>query len=391
MVSDFFPPVRGGLEYHVDALAGSLADRGHVVAVATLTPNAVASHPDVSVFAIPALATKVLPHVDDSRPFHPPLPDPVALLALSRLVDAFRPDVVHGHSWLAVSLPRRQKAPVVFTAHDYGLVCQLRTLLKPGGVCCAGPSSACFACGVPRYGVAKSALLSVSTPVGRHLMTADRVIAVSSSVAAALRPYLGECVKVVPNFIPDHDSAAEVGGLPHKRYVMFAGDPSAHKGLQPLLALWRAADPPAAELLLCTTKPVEEPLPEGVRVMRLDRPQMHSAWRGAAVAVVPSLWADPFPTVALEAMAAGVPIVASRIGGLEEMFDDGVHGFHVEPGNVHDLRGRITELLNDERLRAGMGVAAKAHVERYRAHAVVPLVEDAYRDAIVRRGEPRPA
>jgi glycosyltransferase involved in cell wall biosynthesis len=368
----------------VDALSAALADRGHEVAVATLTHSGVARNPKVQVFPVSAAATRLLPHVDPERPFHPPLPDPKASADLAHIIDRFRPSVIHGHSWLTVSLPHRRHVPTVLTAHDYGLVCQLRTLLKTDGELCDGPSSACVRCGAVRYGLSKSAALSLATPLGRRWLRLDAAIAVSRSVQEPLQRALRVDVDVIPNFIPDVEEPllAPLRGIPAGPYVMFAGDPSPHKGLQVLLACWQRSDRPTAPLVLAVTKDVTDDLPSGVHVVHLRREQMHTAWARAAVAVVPSIWADPFPTVALEAMAAGTPVVASELGGLRDMMTDGLHGFHVPPGSAAALRDRITQLLDDEPLRERLGESARHHVQQFRASAVVPQIEEAYARAI---------
>ncbi|MBV9097780.1 MAG: glycosyltransferase, partial [Frankiaceae bacterium] len=191
LVSDFFPPVRGGLETHVDDLAAELAERGHDVHVATLTPDAKPSAPSVEMHVVSTLSSALVRHERADRPFHPPLPDPRAHAALAALVAKLRPDVVHAHSWLAASLPRRHRPPVVFTAHDYALICQLHTLLRTTGERCAGPSvRACGPCGARRHGAARSAALATATAVGRRLLPADRVLTLSEHVASTLRPYL---------------------------------------------------------------------------------------------------------------------------------------------------------------------------------------------------------
>ncbi|HTC68747.1 MAG TPA: glycosyltransferase family 4 protein [Acidothermaceae bacterium] len=382
LVSDFFPPVRGGLETHVDVLAANLCERGHSVAVATLTENPVARHPDVHVYTIPAAATRLLPHADKQRPFHPPLPDPVAHRALGEVLRDFRPSVVHGHSWLTVSVPRRPNVPTVLTAHDYGWVCQLRTLLRPDDTLCGGPSARCLPCGAARYGYVKSAAMSIGTPLGRRSFHPTRVLAVSESVRQAVIPAFGSGVQVVPNFVADDSPRDDVDapGLPDVPFVMFAGDPSHHKGIDVLLDCWRGADAPNADLVLAVTKDFDRVLPARVRTVRLAHEQMKDAWTRAHVAIVPSLWADPFPTVALEAMAAGTAIVASRLGGLVDMLDDGVQGFLIAPGDAAAIVASINRLLADQELRLLMGEAARHRVQRFAASSVVPDIERIYEE-----------
>jgi glycosyltransferase involved in cell wall biosynthesis len=85
----------------------------------------------------------------------------------------------------------------------------------------------------------------------------------------------------------------------------------------------------------------------------------------ASVVVVPSLWDEPFGLVAAEAAACGVPVVASRNGGLASIVKDGETGFLVTPGDEKELAARIELLLRDRQLRDRQGLAARAHAEEF--------------------------
>jgi glycosyltransferase involved in cell wall biosynthesis len=89
------------------------------------------------------------------------------------------------------------------------------------------------------------------------------------------------------------------------------------------------------------------------------------------ICVVPSVWAEPCGIVALEAMAAGRPVIVSRVGGLQHLVEDGVTGFIVPPGDPEALAERIETLLDDPQLRAAMGRAGRRRVlERYTWDAI---------------------
>jgi alpha-maltose-1-phosphate synthase len=86
----------------------------------------------------------------------------------------------------------------------------------------------------------------------------------------------------------------------------------------------------------------------GVQVLAV--PSVHVTCYGRAIAV-----SELLGLAAIEAMASGTPVVASRLGGLPEVVDDGVTGFLVEPGNVAELRARLAEVLGDRGLAARLG------------------------------------
>ncbi|HSR59052.1 MAG TPA: glycosyltransferase family 4 protein, partial [Candidatus Binataceae bacterium] len=92
--------------------------------------------------------------------------------------------------------------------------------------------------------------------------------------------------------------------------------------------------------------------------------ELRAHLREADVFVQPSLWGEPFPPLALEAMASGVPVVASRIGGLPEAVEDGMTGILVEPDNAGQLARALLRLLKDATLRREMGRAARVRAEQ---------------------------
>ena len=81
-----------------------------------------------------------------------------------------------------------------------------------------------------------------------------------------------------------------------------------------------------------------------------------------------------------EAMAAGLPVVCTRVGGTEHQVADGETGFVVEAGDIDALAARIENLLADEALRRSFGIAGKAVAEReFRAAAVAEKTIAVYR------------
>jgi glycosyltransferase involved in cell wall biosynthesis len=85
--------------------------------------------------------------------------------------------------------------------------------------------------------------------------------------------------------------------------------------------------------------------------------------RHTDVFVLPS-FAEGVPVVLMEAMAAGVPVVGTRVAGTSELVEEGVNGFLVPPGDVASLAERIAQLLGDAQLRTRLGAAARTKVEQ---------------------------
>jgi glycosyltransferase involved in cell wall biosynthesis len=84
--------------------------------------------------------------------------------------------------------------------------------------------------------------------------------------------------------------------------------------------------------------------------------------QAADCAVCPSLWAEAAGLVNLEAPACGLPVVASRIGGIPEFVEDGRNGFLFSPGDHHELAERVERLFHDEQSRERLGRQARSFV-----------------------------
>ena len=170
----------------------------------------------------------------------------------------------------------------------------------------------------------------------------------------------------------------EAGGS--RRGVLFVGRVTPHKGIDRLIR----ALPASASLAVVGAaghdpEPPERDYPQVLRRLARGRDvhflgpvadkDLPVLYRGAAVLALPSVhWtcfgryvavSELLGLVALEAMASGTPVVASRIGGLPEIVEDGVTGFLVEPGDVDELRERLAELLRDGALAARLGRTAR--------------------------------
>lgn len=87
--------------------------------------------------------------------------------------------------------------------------------------------------------------------------------------------------------------------------------------------------------------------------------QIQRLLRGASVVVVPSIWQEALGLSVIEGMASGKPVVASRVGGIVEIIDDGKDGFLFDPGDSAALAHLIENLLADESLRQRIGNAAR--------------------------------
>jgi glycosyltransferase involved in cell wall biosynthesis len=403
MLAQFYAPIVGGEERMVEDLSVELARRGHHVAVATLAhgaPPEEAVERGVRVHRIASSARRARALFRDAERRHaPPVPDPEAVWALRRVLDLERPDVVHAHNWLLHSflpLKRRARAKLVVTLHDYGLVCSNRRLVRDGTPC-GGPGPVrCLRCAARTYGALRGPLIAGAHRAGAAAERAavDLFLPVSRTVAVRSRlAERGLSHEVIPNFVPDDLGKRGLAASPRldslpPEFVLYAGDLSADKGVGVLLAAHAAL--PAAPPLVLVGRRSTPRLDLGRASVVLD-PLPHddllAAWRRASVAVVPSITPETFGLVALEAMALGRPVVASRTGGLAELVVDGESGLLVPPGDADALRAALATVLANPALRARMGGRARERAAAFTASAVVPRVESAYRRLLGAREE----
>jgi glycosyltransferase involved in cell wall biosynthesis len=393
------PPLVGGRNLQVQMLAHELARRGHDVEVATMAgPGGSRVEVDGGI-PIHRIAgwSRVLGRFaeDPRRTWHPTMPDPGMVRALAELIRRGRPHVVHSHSWILHSLLPllpSTRTRLVVTMHDYALVCPKGTFVHDDAVC-SGPGLAkCIACASGQYGAVRAAALTTGLALTRRARCrdVDRYIAVSSAVARACSSLVAgreQPIEVIPAFLPDDNYETVDGARPEfvpaaGDYVMFAGALAPHKGLDILLEAHAKLDP-AIPLVLVGIPSADAPkrFPDGVIVVEnVSHDDVLRAWAHCAIAVVPSLWPEPFGLAALEAMVARRPVVASAVGGLRGLVLDGATGVLVPPGDAAALREGIERLLADPEGRERMGRAGRRRAAAYSASAVVPRIERLYRE-----------
>jgi D-inositol-3-phosphate glycosyltransferase len=108
-----------------------------------------------------------------------------------------------------------------------------------------------------------------------------------------------------------------------------------------------------------------------------DQDVLPNYYAAAEMVVMPSHY-ESFGMVALEAMAMGRPVIASEVGGLAYLVQDGVNGYHVPSRDPEALAERIYELLTNVDCREGMGVAARHYAERFDWHIIAGRLLNVY-------------
>ncbi|MDP8975947.1 MAG: glycosyltransferase family 4 protein [Actinomycetota bacterium] len=183
----------------------------------------------------------------------------------------------------------------------------------------------------------------------------------------------------VDEYSPGDSDKTALGLGPDQRVVLYAGRVSPTKGIHVLLEAWALLGlAPTDAALVIAGLPREEEQDAGGRSY-LDR--LHRAttgavhwvrrqvdivpwYRAADVVVVPSLWAEPFGRVVIEALACARPVVASRVGGIPEILTGGLAELLVEPDDAGQLARRIRDLIDWREHSPELGDQCRRHVKR---------------------------
>ena len=400
MLSQFYPPIIGGEERHVRNLATLLAARGHQVAVATIWHKGLPEFENdqgVRVYRIHGTVQRIAGLFSDMGHMHaPPFPDAELTWMLKGVIAREKPEIVHAHNWLVYSfLPLKawSGARLVLTVHDHSLLCPNKKLIYHDQPCSGPGLGKCLSCAAAHYGPAKGAVVVFANrAMGLVERSAvDAFVPVSRAVAQDNRLLNGRLpVEVIPNFVPN--DVGELAGEPHPNlaqlppgdFMLFVGAFGRYKGLDVLVRAYselRDAPPLVIVGYQTTEYPMQTvELPANVIVLQ-DWPHeaVMQAWQRSLLGVVPSVWSDPCPTVAMEAMAVGRPLIASRMGGLSDLVVDGETGLLVPPNDHVALRQAMERLLADPALRARMGEASQRKVVEFQASTVVQRIERVYR------------
>jgi D-inositol-3-phosphate glycosyltransferase len=379
----------GGQNVHVSALAAAMAALGHTVTVYTRRddpslPEKVVMPSGFAVRHIKAGPDRPIP----KDQIYPHVPEFSA--GLQRAWRFARPDVAHSHFWMSgvatVAAAEAFELPIVHTYHALGVEKQ-RYLGKADtspatrlseeakiarGVDCIVATSRAEIAELQAMGASLGAICVIPcgvdveqfSPRGiREVKTSNllRIVTVSRLVPRKGVDTIIESLAAIPDAELIIAGGGEAGS--------FDGDPE----MQRLLAV--AAHCGVAERI-SFRGPIE-------------RRRVAELLRSSDIAVC-TPWYEPFGMVALEAMSCAVPIVASRVGGLQDTVVDGVTGFHVAPRSPSQLADAVRRLQADKRLRRAFGRAARERATtRYSWSNVASQTLGVYRSVIDAEARPR--
>jgi len=295
---------------------------------------------------------------------------------ISSIIQSKHPDIVHVHNVYTLISPsvlvacRRYNVPVVIRCADFRFIsCPIGSHLKNSSICerCIGGQEFWCALKNCKGNVCESLAYALRTMIARKYRFFKDNVTLYVPPSAFVRQRMidagfpQERIIVIPNmvFVPEAVKENSCG-----KYIAYAGRISPEKGVDTLLtAAGRSGLPVRIAGDYSQNPEFVEMTPPNVRfVGLLNRDRLAGFYQNARFSVVPSICFETFGLVAAEAMSYGLPVIASRIGALPEIVEDGVTGFLFEPGNKEELAGKMKLLWENPDMCRQMGKAARDKV-----------------------------
>jgi glycosyltransferase involved in cell wall biosynthesis len=311
-------------------------------------------------------------------------------------IHQFQPDIVHVHNFFPTLTPsvydacRSAGVPVVQTLHNYRLMCANALLFRQGKVCteCLGHT---FPLAAIRHSCYRDSILgtaAVTAMIGIHRIRHTWANRVSHFIAltefarnlfAAQAGIPQEKIAVKPNAAPDPGMGDGCGG-----YALYVGRFSSEKGIETVLESARNGKL-GIPLKIAGSGPLQQMVEEAqipgvVECLgQQDAAEVRRLMQHARVLLIPSVCYEGLPMVVPEAFGAGLPIIASRIGSLQTLIEDGGNGFLVEPGNAAELAEAVRRIAANERLESDLRRRARqAYETLYRPDANLRILLQVY-------------
>ena len=376
----------GGPALHVAYLTAGLRERGYDT---TLVAGSLARGEDSMAFVADSLGVDVV-RIDELGREISPLRDLMATLRLARMIRRERPQILHTHTAKAGTVGRvaallagsRRPPIVVHTFHGH----VLRGYF--------GPFRSRLFRLLERWLAARTTALVAVSPQVRDDLVALRVAPRERFVVIRLG------IELEQRVAPDQDGRAESRrylGIGDERFVVgWIGRMTGVKRTDDVLAAFKQLRDDGVDAVLCLVGdgPDRAQLEQRAHELGVVRDTLFLGYQedvapfyAAFDALVLPSGNEGTPVSAIEALAAGRPVVATRVGGVPDVVREGEDGFLVEAGATEELAQRLAQLARDPELRERMGEQGRARVlPRYAVDRLVDDIDQLYRELLSAAG-----
>lgn len=357
---------RGGEDEFVERVYGMLQAHGHIVELFSARSDEIEHY---------ALPQRLKIAVESFYSF-------TSARRLSQIVREFRPDVIHVHNVFPVLSPSvywiacQKHIPLVQSVHNFRFICPNGFAFIQGEVC--------FRCQVSRHtlyaicfrclngDLNQSVLYAAVIGIHRYLKTfgglTGHLIPVNQMLAEILHHELPSArITLLPNYI---ETARYQPRDNFRPSFVYLGRLSEEKGVRTLIQAMRYTEEFTLEVvgtgtLMAELKHDADSLAPGRVIFHgfVGGEARFDLLKSATALIMPSLSHDSWPMAVLEAMALGVPVIASRRGGLPDLVQDGETGLLFETGQPKQLAMAMQKLAESPSLVKQMGIAARHRAE----------------------------
>ena len=306
---------------------------------------------------------------------------PSSKAQVSREITAFGPDVVHVHNFFPLISPSIYDAchqagvPVVQTLHNYRSICPAAILLREGRLCedCVHGTAyqavqhACYR-GSRLASLAVARMVDVHRRKGTWRNKVDRFIALTRFAKTKFveAGFPENKIAIKPNFVKVRGASGTEDAKSNG--ALFVGRLSAEKGIRTLLKAWSSLDVP---LQIVGDGPLLETVCEQqteiiVSLGSKAPDEVATEMKNASFLVMPSECYEAFGLTIVEAFSQALPVIASRLGAMAEIVEDGVTGLHFTPGDPNDLAAKVRWAAKHPEKMRRMGLNARqVYEEKY--------------------------
>ncbi|MFA6372903.1 MAG: glycosyltransferase family 4 protein [Methanothrix sp.] len=392
LISNLYEPyILGGAENYVGRIARGLSEHDEVIVITTCPglKSLTVNEGKIRIYRFTPFNIYHTYHAKQVKEYVKPLWhlldfwNPHTYLIAKDILKNENPDIVHlnnlgGLSLSVISALRVLKLPHIYTIHDFSLLCPRATLLHAYGKICEHKNPFCRS-----YGCIK-----------RNLSGSPDIVTAPSQFVLEMHLRNGffkqsKVVKMPLGIVLPEDKVRK--RLHGSISILYVGQVSLHKGVDILIDAFKCIISDCIKLDIVGKGPDMEDLLQKASDDRrikfhgfVSSEELAEIFRNTDLLVVPSVWYDNSPMVIYEALSYGVPVLASRIGGIPELILNGYNGVLFDAGDRDQLRSTLKKLVLNRSELERMSKNAQESSIKYGMKEHLTQLRSLYREAMDR-------